>query len=258
MESTNQPNTPQTQMKIQQLIAAAFVAALTAGMAPALSAQNTPSPPAAPSAASVANANNAFVSIGGGIYAASIKFEGDSTLNRTLVGGSFGGGVSLIPSDIGRLRVALDLGIYSNSKTTNDGDSDGYNAWADSFKEAYLFVPILASVTYEFDLGSPQFRARAGVVFGSTVVSFETKENWVETAGGDVTNSGAYKFSATSTVFTYGLNVGFTWTPKDSFYVDLNYRFLGNGKAEFDFGGDNTFDMDSNGHLVELSVGWRF
>jgi opacity protein-like surface antigen len=203
-------------MKMQQLLAAAFVAALTAGTAPVLSAQETPAAPAA--------GNNAFVHVGGGIYSANIKFGDftDGKRTRTLAGGTIGGGFSLLPSNVGHLRLAFDLGIYSNAKTTSEIDADETYRNTYSFKEDYLFVPILANVTYEFNLGSPQFRARAGVVLGATVLNTSLTDTWTFTEEYD-NRFESEKNSNTKTVLTYGVNVGFTWTPKENFLAACQF-----------------------------------
>jgi hypothetical protein len=188
---------------------------------------------AAPGAYSQPRATGAYgrgghIGFGPGVYTLKPK-HGDS---MDLAGATFGGGWSVAPGDLGSVRLHFDLGLYYRSKSY--GESLEYNDWA---------LPLAFSATYEFNLGSPKLRARVGAVLGETVF-FESMKY--------LGNSD----SATAAVTSYGGELGFSWTPRDSFHLDLGFRILSNTKAKFKFDSGD-YEMESTAQQVTLSLGWR-
>lgn len=144
-----------------------------------------------------------------------------------------GGGFNAVPSNIGSLRFNLDLGIYYWGKSTTVPYVDGKYISYKSGTEWSLAMPLLANADYEFNLDSHRhWRARAGVVLGGTTfVNADVEQN-----------------TKTTTVFTYGPDLGVSFTPRDKFYLDLSYRFLG-----------NTGDYSkTTAHQINIGVGWRY
>jgi len=144
-----------------------------------------------------------------------------------------GGGFNAVPSSIGSLRFNLDFGIYYWGQSATVPYVDGKYISYKSGTEWSLAMPLLANADYEFNLDSHRhWRARAGVALGGTTfVNADIEQN-----------------TKTTVVFTYGTDLGVSFTPREGFYLDLNYRFLG-----------NTGDYSkTTAHQINLGVGWRF
>lgn len=167
-----------------------------------------------------------FFGFGGGVY--SLKPEHGENMSHA--GGSFGGGFLIAPGKIGQIRISFDLGAYY---WQDDGDYEGN-------KPAQIAIPLMCTVGYEFNLGSPHFRARAGLVLGATGLVYDDVNEAVGTA-----------------VTSVGGEIGFSITPRNSFYLDLSYRFISNSKAKFEF---ETYTMEakSSANMLYASIGWRF
>jgi hypothetical protein len=169
------------------------------------------------------------IGFGPGVYTLKPK-HGDS---MNLAGASFGGGWSVTQSDLGQVRLSFDLGLYYRHKE--------HNAWAEDDDWA---LPLAFSATYEFNLGSPKLRARAGAVLGETLLV-----NKYDYDG--------ESDSATAAITSYGAELGFSWTPRTSFHLDLGFRILANTKAKFKYDA-GTIEMKSTAQQWTLSLGWRF
>jgi hypothetical protein len=169
------------------------------------------------------------IGFGAGVYTLKPK-EGDSA---NLAGASFGGGWGVAQSDLGQVRLHFDLGLYYRHKE--------HNAWAEDDDWA---LPLAFSATYEFNLGSPKLRARAGAVLGETLLV-----NKYDYDG--------ESDSATAAITSYGAELGFSWTPRTSFHLDLGLRILANTKAKFKYDAGD-IEMKSTAQQWTLSLGWRF
>ena len=168
------------------------------------------------------------IGFGPGVYTLKPK-DGDSQNHN---GAVFGGGWNVFPSDLGQIRLNFDLGLYYWSE-------DEYR-----YEEQNWALPVTFGATYEFNLGSPKFRARAGLVLGETlfVRSYDNSED---------------SESAAAFVSSYGGEFGLAWTPGRSFHLDLSFRVLTNTKAKYKF--DNfDYEMKSTAQQWTLALGWRF
>lgn len=175
------------------------------------------------------NKRNGHFGFGTGVYILKPEY-GDS---ESHYGVTVGGGFTILPSSVGQMYLNFELGTYYWSKEYT------YERYY-SIKTWDVAMPLLATAGYEFNVGSPRFRARAGAILGVTTFVRDNSDT-----------------TAAAGVFTYGGELGVNYTPRGSFYLDLSYRFLGNSEASFDFD-TYTYDMKSTAQQVNFSIGWRF
>jgi hypothetical protein len=195
--------------------------------------------------------NDAFFGFSGGLYKLDSKeLDNLGTGDLDMWGVSFGGGFSFAPTEVGRIRFAFEAGFHFLGETYS-GYIPGYPySGYYNLDVDYFAVPVLITPAYEFNLGTPNARLRIGPVFGATVFHVE----------GELDFHGYYgDASDTCAVFTYGGNIGFSYTPADSFYFDISYRILKNTKGDMNFGLPLVSGkFQSTAHQFNFTIGWRF
>jgi len=170
----------------------------------------------------------------------------DGGESESHVGVWFGGGFTAFPSSIGQVRFNFSLGIYyydESFASTSVNHGYYYNRYANWDRAKWdVAMPLLANASYEFNLGSTHWRARAGIVLGETMF---------------VRNNGSGDTDVAES-FSYGVDLGVTWTPGRSFYLDGSCRIIDNTQVTFRSEYYIGYNMKSTAYQLNTSIGWRF
>jgi opacity protein-like surface antigen len=175
--------------------------------------------------------HDAFFHFGPSLYVLHFRNSGSSETD-TYYGGSLGGGINFLESNVGRVNLSFDLGAYYWDEKGRD------------LKESTVAIPVLVTGAYEFSFANDALRLRLGPTLGGTALFVNAKER------------GHSSLRDSDEVFTYGATVGLTLNITSGFYLDLGYRFLSNTDIKFDkLSNEN---VKTYAHQVSLSLGWRF